>query len=544
MKKDFNQTPPNNLSGNGCNKDTKDVPDMQQIEPDFSGLKNPEIIVNHIQEIKDSIPDATPHSEILEKLLEQFDVIDFVALAYPKVVEWREKLKGIDPKSDEAKELQKHIESKKINIKHYLILSVEEAHRKAVENNWNLCKNNDFIYLYNGTFWDEIDKEAFQNFLGEASEKMGVDKFDSRFYEFRDKLFKQFMTIAYLPTPEPDNNEALINLLNGTFEITPEKKGLRPFNPDDFITYQLPFSYNPDARCPIFDKFLDEVLPDVQRQRILAEALSSVFIKHGSNSIKIEKALMLYGTGANGKSVLFEVVNALLGAKNVSNYSLQSLTNDNGYFRALLSNKLVNYASEINGKLESSFFKQLTSGEPVEARLPYGRPFNITDYAKLIFNVNQLPKDVEHTNAFFRRFLIIPFDVTIPEEKQDRTLHLKIIENELAGVFNWVLDGLERLLNQKGFSECEASQSALNQYKLESDSVELFLTDSEYESNPMAYTLIKDIYIQYRTYCNEDGVPPVKKGNFIKRLKDNGYTVDRIAGNQLAVFVSQKSPFD
>lgn len=544
MKKDFNQTPPNNLSGNGFIKDTKNTTDMQVINPDFSGLKNPEIIVNHIQELKDSIPEATPHSEILEKLLEQFDVIDFVALAYPKVLDWREKLKGIDPKSDEANELQKQIESKKINIKHYLILSVEEAHRKAVENNWNLCKNNDFIYLYNSTFWDEIDKETFQKFLGEASEKMGVDKFNSRFYEFRDKLFKQFMTIAYLPTPEADKNKVLINLQNGTFEITPDKKGLRPFNPDDFLTYQLPFSYDPDAKAPLFEKFLNEVLPDVQRQNVLAEFMGLVFIKHGSESLKIEKALILHGTGANGKSVFFEVVSALLGTNNVSNYSMQSLTNENGYFRARLANKLVNYASEINGKLESSYFKQLTSGEPIEARLPYGSPMILTDYARLIFNVNQLPKDVEHTNAFFRRFLIIPFEITIPESQQDKTLHSKIIEKELAGVFNWVLDGLERLLNQKGFSECEASQLAVNQYKLESDSVQLFLTDNDYEPDPINSTLIKDIYLSYRTYCNEDGVPPVKKGNFIKRLKDNGYTVDNIAGNKLAVFVSQKSPFD
>lgn len=544
MKKDFNQTPPNNLSGNGCNKDTKDVPDMQLIEPCFSGLHNPEIIKNHIQELKDSAPDALPHSEILENLLKQFDVIDFVALAYPKVLEWREKLEGLDPMSDEAKELQKQIENKKINVKHYLILSVEEAHKKAVENNWNLCKNNDFIYLYNGEFWDEIDKETFQKFLGEASEKMGVDKFNSRFYEFRDKLFKQFMTIAYLPTPEPDNNEVLINLLNGTFEITPDKKGLRPFNSGDFLTYQLPFRYDPEAKSPIFENYLNKVLPDIERQMVLSEYMGFVFIKSGSNSLKEEKALMLHGGGANGKSVFFEVVSALLGTDNVSNYSLQSLTNDNGYFRARLANKLVNYASEINGKLEASIFKQLVSGEPVEARLPYGQPFILRDYAKMIFNVNELPKDVEHTNAFFRRFLIIPFDVTIPEEEQDKTLHLKIIENELAGVFNWVLAGLERLLKQKGFSECKASRLAVNQYKLESDSVQLFLTDNEYESNPMAYTLIKDIYIEYRAYCYEDGVPPVKKGNFIKRLRDNGYTVDRIAGNQLAVFVSRKLPFD
>ena len=158
----------------------------------------------------------------------------------------------------------------------------------------------------------------------------------------------------------------------------------------------------------------------------------------------------MYGTGANGKSVFFEVVQALLGSDNVSSYSLQSLTNDNGYFRAKLANKLVNYASEINGNLETSIFKQMVSGEPVEARLPYGQPFTLTQYAKLIFNCNELPKDVEHTNAYFRRFLIVPFDVTIPPDEQDKTLHTKIIDNELSGVFNWVLEGLDRLLKQKG----------------------------------------------------------------------------------------------
>jgi putative DNA primase/helicase len=114
-----------------------------------------------------------------------------------------------------------------------------------------------------------------------------------------------------------------------------------------------------------------------------------------------------------------------------------------------LANKLVNYASEINGNLEASIFKQLVSGEPVEARLPYGQPFHFEEYAKLIFNCNELPKDVEHTNAYFRRFLIIPFDVTIPPQEQDKNLHTKIIEKELSGVFNWVLQGLNRLLEQK-----------------------------------------------------------------------------------------------
>jgi hypothetical protein len=177
---------------------------------------------------------------------------------------------------------------------------------EAKKHRWDLCKNQDFIYLFNGTFWANIDKETFQKFLGEAAEKMGVSKFSARFFQFREQLFKQFLATAYLPTPEPVDNSVLINLQNGTFEISPKGTQLRPFNSNDFITYQLPFEYNPQATAPIFEKYLNTVLPEKEKQQILAEYLGFVFIKHGSKALKEEKALILYGTGANGKSVFFD----------------------------------------------------------------------------------------------------------------------------------------------------------------------------------------------------------------------------------------------
>src|SRR6185295_4554591 len=149
----------------------------------------------------------------------------------------------------------------------------------------------------------------------------------------------------------------------------------------------------------------------------------------------------------------------------------------------MLANKLLNYASEINGKLQTDTFKKLASGEPVDARLPYGQPFTLEQYAKMIFNCNELPRDVEHTDAFYRRFLILPFDVTIPEERQDKLLHVKIVSDELSGVFNWVLDGLNRVLSQNGFSQCDAAKQALEEYKLESNSIRQFLLDGGYEAS-------------------------------------------------------------
>jgi putative DNA primase/helicase len=245
---------------------------------------------------------------------------------------------------------------------------------------------------------------------------------------YPEKAPAQFMADKYLSTPKINKDNVLINLQNGTFEITPKKTHLRDFDRKDFITHQLPFKYEPEATAPLFQNYLDEVLPDIEKQRVFAEYCGYIFVK--PSVLKLEKMLILYGTGANGKSVFFEILNALLGTENISNYSLQSLTNDNGYFRAKIGNKLVNYASEINGKLETDIFKQMASGEPIEARLPYGEPFILNEYAKLIFNCNELPKDVEHTDAYFRRFLIVGFDVTIPESKQDKELHKKIINNE------------------------------------------------------------------------------------------------------------------
>jgi putative DNA primase/helicase len=515
-----------------------------KIEPQFEGLENPETIKNHFDRLHQSL-EATPHDAILKRLIEQFEPLDFEIIAFPEVEQIKMRLDKLETEQlnpdgsinkiafeatrKETGMLKAKLNSCKVGLKHYLILSIENTLSIAEKNRWGLCKNHDFIYLYNGSFWSEIDKETFQKFLGEASEQMGVAKFSARHYEFREKLFKQFLATAYLPTPETDKSTVQINLSNGTFEISPKGTKLRPFDPSDFITYQLPFEYNPQANAPLFEAYLNKVLPDLERQRVLAEYLGFVFIKHGSNTLKEEKALILYGTGANGKSVFFEIVNSLLGTDNVSSYSLQSLTNDNGYFRAKLANKLVNYASEINGKLEASIFKQLVSGEPVEARLPYGQPFILKQYAKLIFNCNELPKDVEHTNAYFRRFLIIPFDVTIPPEEQDKTLHTKIIENELSGVFNWVLEGLNRLLKQKRFSDCDAAQKAVEQYRTESDSVQMFLMELEYSVSHTNEMPLKDLFNEYRAYCIESGFKACSLRTLAERLRNSGYQTERKA---------------
>lgn len=370
------------------------------------------------------------HSKVFREILDNLQPIDFRTLA------------GLQ-------------QGEKVSQKIHKVLTVQEVLRLAVQLNCGLCRNQDFVYAYNGEFWQLAGRDELENFLGEAAEILGVDSITARDCEFKAKLFKQFMADAFLPKPEADGKTALINLQNGTFEINGQNLAIRSFDRADFLTHQLPFEYRTSADCPKWQSFLTDVLPDKQKQNVLAEYLGYVFARH----LKLEKTLLAYGTGANGKSVVFEVTNAVFGKHNVSNFSLEALGEN--YFRAMIANKLLNYSSEISNRLQAEKFKQLTSGEPVEARLPYGQPMILTNYARLAFNCNELPKDVEHSEAFFRRFLILPFDVTIPENKRNPNLAKEIIETELSGVFNWILEGLKRLLNRNGFSPCDAAKKML-----------------------------------------------------------------------------------
>jgi len=272
--------------------------------------------------------EPVPHKEILHKLLSQIKEIDF-----------REKAGLTD-------------NTEKIQRKHFIVCTVDEMLETAMRNQWQLCRNNGQTFIYNGVYWKPLDRDLLHSIFGEAAEKMGVPRIDARHYLLRREFILQFESIAYLPPPEPNSGTTLINLFNGTFEINQGKQILRPPSANDFITYQLPFSYDPEAVAPLFLEYLNKVQPDKETQAVLQEYLGYVFIS--PQTLKLEKMLLLYGGGANGKSVFIEIVNALLGRENVSSYSLQTLTESNGYTRAELATKLLNCASEISGKMENN----------------------------------------------------------------------------------------------------------------------------------------------------------------------------------------------
>ncbi len=400
--------------------------------------------------------------------------------------------------------------------KHYQITAI----RKLIDLGIGFRYTNQIIYIYNGAYWEDVNDEAFTSFIGDVALKMGINPFDSDHYKYRKELLNQFWTKTYKQEPKADKNTVLINLANGTLEIDNGTYRMKPFDKDDFLTYQLSFSYDQSATSPIFKKYLDRVLPDKSAQNVLSEYLGYLFIRNGGSGIKIEKMLALKGGGANGKSVLYEIITELLGRRNTTNFSLHQLTDSQGRFRYQIQNKLLNYASENknNGVVDESMLKRIASGEGIHMQSMFKNPITGYSYAKVILNLNNDVVTSDHTDSFFRRFILIPFDVTIPEEEQDRELHHKIIDAELPGVMNWILKGLDRILKNKKLSYSKIIEDELIRFKTESNTVALFVQDQGYYVCD-CQTPSKEIFNRYVAFCVEDGYKRVSQIKFNRRLK-------------------------
>ena len=301
------------------------------------------------------------------------------------------------------------------------------------------------------------------------------------------------------------------------------------------LFYCLNFDYEPNAKANLWRNFLDRVVPDTSCQSVLHEFIGYIFL-----NISLSKALILLGSGANGKSVVNTIVTKIVGEKNICGYSLQSLCDSKGYTRAVLEGKLVNYCDEIgNGKYDQDKWKKLVSGGSIEARLPFKEPFMFNNKCKFIFNANTLPI-AESTHGFFRRMIIIPFDITIPEKEQDIDLADKICQSDLPGIFNIVLEKMQLLMDKKRFSKSDIIDKALDKYKTESNSVEMFIKDDLWIRSSVKHLSLKEFHALYRQYCIDNGYHAFSNKKFSNHLRKMGFEVIPGANGYFVVYCKKR----
>lgn len=393
---------------------------------------------------------------------------------------------------------------------------------------------NNKIVFYNTEFWDGISHEEFTGFLGDFAEKSGLIGIEAQQFKVKESLLKQFLFSGIIPDFKEVNKTTKIPFKNGTLTFDGGEISFGGFDKSDYLTYQLPFDYDENAKSPLFIKYLERVLPDPALQKIIFEFFGTIFLK----DIKHEKILLLYGSGKNGKSVLHDVLHALLGDNNITSLSLASLSDPKSQTRALIENKLLNFSSEIGSTKNNDIdmIKKLASGEPVEIKEVYKPPYIMKNYARLVFNCNTLPKEGENSDGFHRRLQIIPFSQIISEDEIDLNLAKKIIANELAGIFNLIIEGMKRFKEQGKFTNSSLIKYESEKYRRDSNSVLSFIDEENYIISDRRDMRISDFYQLYRNYCNSNGFYPFNSKKFNQQLRDAGYKIDKKTGGYFYIF--------
>jgi P4 family phage/plasmid primase-like protien len=296
--------------------------------------------------------------------------------------------------------------------------------------------------------------------------------------------------------------------------------------PEWFSTVKLGYPYDPSSHCPRWLAFLDEVLEgDQERIDLLQEWFGYCL----TPNTLLQKFLGMEGEGSNGKSVCLGVLTALVDPSNVSNVPLEAFGERFQLTPTL--HKLVNVAPEVDtiGRIAEGALKQFVGGDRMYFDRKGISPVEAHPTARLVIAFNNRPAFVDHSSGVWRRMILLPFNVTIPDDRQDPLLARRLIEDELPGIFNWAIDGLRRLRTNKRFTTPAVCAAAQQEYRAQSNPTREFLVDA-YVSDLTHELPCSLVLKDYQEWCRLNGHKPLNGSEFGREVRRAFQDAKRMRG--------------
>jgi len=366
------------------------------------------------------------------------------------------------------------------------------------------------VYTYQNNYWQEYEPD----FLRAYSQ----DKFNPKPRNHQRREFVELIRSSNVKSSDWFNSsiDGLINMDNGVYDMVQDR--LLDHSPEYGFKYKLPYGYDSKAECPRFIKFLDEVtLGSTSMQEVLMEFVGYSL---ANGPCYAEKAIILYGSGANGKSTFMDTLKALAGSDNYSSLSLTALNKDTK--RYMVDGKLFNIGEETNVKAlgDSEVFKTMVTGGDIDVKKLYSQDYIIKNRCKLIMACNELPKSSDRSDGLYRRMILMPFRAKFTDITKDPEIREKLAK-ELPGIFNLALQGYKRLKSQKWrFSSSKELKSALDIYKTENDNVLQWQNDRvTFTDDDEDWVWKDEVYADYKRYSEGSGNYPINKIAFFREIK-------------------------
>ena len=334
----------------------------------------------------------------------------------------------------------------------------------------------------------------------------------------------------FLPVPDKkvkmslfDSNHFLFNCQNGTLDM--DTLEFKPHNPRDFITKISPVVYDPEATCPRWIRFVDEVM---MGRAAVGRYLQKAVGYSLTGDTSLECLFIMYGpTTRNGKTTTIDTILKLMGEYGrsakpdmlASNFRGASNNGPSEDVARLAGARFVGI-SEMEQKLtiNASLTKQLTGNNKITARFLHENSFEFHLQAKIFIDTNHLPNVNDQTLFESGRIKIIPFNRHFEENEQDKSLKSTLTDDTaLSGILNWAVEGY-RLYKLEGLEEPDEVNQATAQYRQDSDRIsqfiEAWLEEGKDEDGDKYQVPCKAAYRVYSNWCSDMNYHPDNYKNF------------------------------
>ena len=315
-------------------------------------------------------------------------------------------------------------------------------------------------------------------------------------------------------------NGVAVNLRDYAEGMNAPEDYTRQVSPDYFSGDFVSYDWSPESTCPMFMKFLNRIMPTPEGQKIAQEMLGLLI----ADTCRYEVFFQLYGNGANGKSTLIDVIQALVGRHNISFVQLAML---NERFQSWpLAESKVNVCGDMPTDIgHGSYaamegaFKDTISGGMIECERKGRDKFSAPCRARFVMASNTLPTFVDRSDGIWRRLRILNFPVQIPEEERDPDLARKITAAELSGILMFAIEGLRRVIANNGIWDTEEGRQMKEVHRRSCDHEQEFLLEHYAKGEPGAKTEAKKLYEHYHGWMIDNGYRPLGASKFYSRLE-------------------------
>lgn len=341
----------------------------------------------------------------------------------------------------------------------------------------------------------------------------------------RERLVRDAQSERFFGNVEFDSDDYLLNVQNGILDLSGDEPRLLPHDPERLITKVANASYDPNAKCPLWEATVAEIMQgDEAKTRLFRQAAGLSL----TGDTRIKKFFICHGRlSQNGKSTLLETMGDILGDYTES-VKAESFAQRQGDGRAASPDiaKLqgIRYVivpePEKRITLNSSLIKTLTGGvDKLTARQLYQPETRFRPRCHIFFNANHLPVITDSTVFERGSAVVIPFNRYFEERERDMTLPDRL-RSEADGILLWMIRGLMDF-KRNGLLLPDSVKEAIDEYQKDNDKLGRFF-EEVLERDPNRNLAAGTVYGKYKDWCDESGYQCESKGNFFGMLKERG----------------------